>query len=797
MANSEDVIVPADLEDDVAGWCCSCCSGTPSARRSPLVPTAVATSLDIALSSFSLALVTRTFYSMMSTPNFSEASHNLLAASIRRRWRRLARSHVSALCVKQERIVSRKDVLNAVACFPKLTYLHLSDGSVETLDDYFLAQLASSCPHLTAFHVGESIAQDRDPHWRETGERQLTEAGLDDFFRHCTGLELSLCCFRGNDTLPASLFKLPHLRVLLLNTAVILQHPELKSLTSLTALSIETSNVDFQQLSSLLHLTRLTKLSLPRNVRVTREGLQAFTFLLLPSLESLKVGFNEAQFHAIFSSTLPCLRLKRLHLTHCNEQRRLPDNIGEALPSLEDLTFTFCESLTNLTEDFTASTCLTSLTISRSSMVKLPRDFGSLSALKTLVLHSLPLYGLPASFCQLSSLETLFLIDCKHLDCLPEGFGCLISLKYLSLVDFPQLELPKDIGELINLHTRSANRPLPPSFTQLVSLIRLELDNCLIAELPEGLNQLRNLQQLYVQSCPSLKKLLEFVTGLISLRILSIDKCSGLRTVPMSLDSLTRLKQLELTGCEQLKESPKFLPLTLEVLSLGNYEKPTALPDMSGLTNLRKLCLRTIEAGCWLPISNGLSSLEDLSLIMADNAEELLISLAGPSRLRTLNIGSARNLRRLPDLSPLQDLRQLGIDMAEQLTELPATITSLQHLTSIDIYAPKLTYLPEGIGALSRLRKLSLTNCFSITCLPPSLSQLSCLHYLKLNNVFISSLPENFGQLTRLKDLCLHGCMKLEALPEDLAELKLLGCLDTEGCYKLYGPMQLEMEEDW
>ncbi|CAI6002442.1 unnamed protein product [Closterium sp. NIES-65] len=659
----------------------------------------------------------------MSTPNFSEASHNLLAASIRRRWRRLARSHVSALCVKQERIVSRKDVLNAVACFPKLTYLHLSDGSVETLDDYFLAQLASSCPHLTAFHVGESIAQDRDPHWRETGERQLTEAGLDDFFRHCTGLELSLCCFRGNDTLPASLFKLPHLRVLLLNTAVILQHPELKSLTSLTALSIETSNVDFQQLSSLLHLTRLTKLSLPRNVRVTREGLQAFTFLLLPSLESLKVGFNEAQFHAIFSSTLP--------------------------------------------------------------------------SLKTLVLHSLPLYGLPASFCQLSSLETLFLIDCKHLDCLPEGFGCLISLKYLSLVDFPQLELPKDIGELINLHTRSANRPLPPSFTQLASLIRLELDNCLIAELPEGLNQLRNLQQLYVQSCPSLKKLLEFVTGLISLRILSIDKCSGLRTVPMSLDSLTRLKQLELTGCEQLKESPKFLPLTLEVLSLGNYEKPTALPDMSGLTNLRKLCLRTIEAGCWLPISNGLSSLEDLSLIMADNAEELLISLAGPSRLRTLNIGSARNLRRLPDLSPLQDLRQLGIDMAEQLTELPATITSLQHLTSIDIYAPKLTYLPEGIGALSRLRKLSLTNCFSITCLPPSLSQLSCLHYLKLNNVFISSLPENFGQLTRLKDLCLHGCMKLEALPEDLAELKLLGCLDTEGCYKLYGPMQLEMEEDW
>ncbi|CAI5990465.1 unnamed protein product [Closterium sp. NIES-65] len=109
MANSEDVIVPADLEDDVAGsasalrvspWCAPwlwsavkvvllvllwhtfstalsllkshlCChSWLPASPISwrdyfvRVVPTAVATSLDIALSSFSLALVTRTFYSM-------------------------------------------------------------------------------------------------------------------------------------------------------------------------------------------------------------------------------------------------------------------------------------------------------------------------------------------------------------------------------------------------------------------------------------------------------------------------------------------------------------------------------------------------------------------------------------------------------------------------------------------------------------------------------------------------------------------------------------------------------------
>ncbi|CAI5990568.1 unnamed protein product, partial [Closterium sp. NIES-65] len=134
MANSEDVIVPADLEDDVAGsasalrvspWCAPWLWSAVKVvllvllwhtfstalslynkvligakhRRLPapllmttvhffvqgaiaslllplvtaiswrdyfvrVVPTAVATSLDITLSSFSLALVTRTFYSM-------------------------------------------------------------------------------------------------------------------------------------------------------------------------------------------------------------------------------------------------------------------------------------------------------------------------------------------------------------------------------------------------------------------------------------------------------------------------------------------------------------------------------------------------------------------------------------------------------------------------------------------------------------------------------------------------------------------------------------------------------------
>ncbi|CAI7842321.1 unnamed protein product [Closterium sp. NIES-53] len=448
------------------------------------------------------------------TPPASDAAHNLFIASICRRWWRLAQRHVSSLLVKEDRVVSRRDVLNAVACFPNPTRLHLSDGSVETLDDAFLADFTASCPGLRSLHVGKlMMAADDAQHGRR--DRFITESGLDYFFRRCPQLEqLSLYCLEESQNPPASFFQLQHLSILVLTNTWIFNSPNLSRLSSLTAVSIEASSLHYDQLSSLLQLTSLIRLSLTDDIRLVSTDPPAFSLAQLPSLESL--------------------------------------NIGEVLPCLQELSISG-QSFRDLTDHFTSLTCLESLTISSCPLFTLPENFGNLPALKALVLQELPLCHLPASFTRLASLESFCLLDCMGVEKLPAGFGNLTALQTLSLAWLMKLDLPEDLGGLTNLQifhlTKNREEQLPASFTQLASLTKLELDRCAIAELPASMAEMTNLQELRIQKCPAIKELPECVTALTSLQVLRVHECRHLSSVPRRLDSLTRLKQLELRGC--------------------------------------------------------------------------------------------------------------------------------------------------------------------------------------------------------------------------------------------------------
>ncbi|CAI7813596.1 unnamed protein product [Closterium sp. NIES-53] len=372
----------------------------------------------------------------------ADAAHSLFVASVCRRWRRLAQRHVASLLVKEDRVVSHRDVLNAVDCFPNPTHLHLADGSVETLDDAFLADLAASCPGLRALHVGKRMTEPGEGLY-ELDDYRITESGLDNLFRHCTQLEqLSLHCLQENLNPPASFFQLQHLCTLFLTTPFIIKSPNLSCLSTLTDVSIETSSsLHYDQLSNLLQLTSLTRLSLPDGIRVASPNPPAFSFTELPFLESLKFGLFRALFSVFFPLETPPYRLlKRLQLSDCSPHERLPDSIGHVLPRLTDLT-----------DEFAALTCLESLTISTCSVFSLPEICGNLPALKALVLGRLPLLHLPASFTRLASLETFFLVECEGMEELPAGFGCLTALQTLSLAWSPSLNLPEDLGSLSNL----------------------------------------------------------------------------------------------------------------------------------------------------------------------------------------------------------------------------------------------------------------------------------------------------------------------------------------------------------
>ncbi|CAI5993902.1 unnamed protein product [Closterium sp. NIES-65] len=667
----------------------------------------------------------------------ADAAHGLFIASVCRRWRRLAQRHVSSLVVKAGRVVSHRDAINAVACFPNLTHLHLEDGSVETLDDAFLADLAASCPGLRALYVGKLTIEPGEGLY-ERDDYRITESGLDNLFRLCPQLEqLSLHCLQENLNPPASFFQLQHLRTLFLTTAFILKSPDLSSLSTLTDVSIETSSssLHYDQLSNLLQLTSLTRLSLPDGIRVASADPPTFSFAELPFLESLKFGLFRAPFSVFFPLETPPYRLlKRLQLSDCSPHERLPDSIGQLLPRLQQLILLHCRSLTDLTDDFTSLTCLESLTISTCSVFFLPANFGNLPALKALVLRRLPLLHLPASFTRLASLETFFLIECEGMEELPAGFGCLTTLRTLSLAWSPTLDLPEDLGNLSSLQTfylnKNSQAQLPLSFTQLVSLTRLELDQCAIADLPEGMAEMTNLQELYIQNCPALNELPELVSALVSLEVLRIEECHVLSSVPRRLDSLTRLTQLELRECWMLNQAPEALPLSLQVLSYENNQQGGSLPDVSALTALKELCLGTVGAACVETICARLSGVTHLQLVLAEEAGEALPALTRLPCLRTLTLKEIRSVNDLvgSDGWGLLELWQLNlITWREEFTELPAAITALHHLTSVQILAPKLSSLPDAIGSFPRLRKFNLSHCSTLTRLPASLTQLSCL----------------------------------------------------------------------
>ncbi|CAI7871589.1 unnamed protein product [Closterium sp. NIES-53] len=606
-------------------------------------------------------------------PPSADAHRVLLVAAVCRRWRGLTQRCVSALLVRDNLVVSRQALASAVAALPNLTHLHLCDGSVETLDDAFLAHLASSAPNLAILHVGSRITPvDCEGIYAcecEEDAQPITNAGLDIFFQQSTQLEqLSLYCLDRCVNFPASFFQLPHLHTLALTHASPLETPEFASLTSLTSLHIASKNIPLERVANIARLSRIT------------------TF----SVSDETVAFD-------------------------------PDSLGCAdfdMAQLEILKSSSFASLT-LLESLTLSECY--LRHENLASYDLPEDIGCLLALKTLVLRRLPLVALPNSLCHLPSLETFLLIECTttpHLLQLPEAICDLTSLQTLAIMRMPRVRLPENIGELSRLHTLYLNgqtqQPrLPLSFTQLTSLTRLELAMCTIQELPEDLGNLTNLQELHIRSCPRIQRLPESLTSLSSLEALTVDDCLKLVSIPRRLDSLRRLKWLELTGCRDQTEPPTCLPPSLEVLSLGNSYHVADLPDVSLLPLLRKLSLKLVGGGESMAVGSSLARVKQLELALQEEAVELPFSLALLPQLHTLVMWNAGKMLRLPsDMGwAVPQLRVLQIHCARELKE-----------------------LPDSIGAASRLRQLHLFDCPALHHLPASLTHLSCLHELHVEN---------------------------------------------------------------
>ncbi|CAI5478633.1 unnamed protein product [Closterium sp. Yama58-4] len=498
----------------------------------------------------------------------------------------------------------------------------------------------------------------------------VTEAGLDRFLRRCTQLQhLSLYCLHRYCKLPDSLSLLTNLRTLALTEPSPLEAPGFTRLTSLTALSVDMiPQPEGLNFASLTHLPAFTTLALFNYawLKLQVAGSQPFSFAQLPWLKAgVEFDAFSPRFESMFPPGVSFSRLERLLLkgSSVSEVARLPDDIGQRLPRLRHLSLWGWNNVPELPDEFASLSCLRDLTIFSCDIVSLPENFGELLALKVLTLNSLPITSLPDSFYLLTSLETLSLSYCNEIFELPARFGFLTALNSLFILNSPNLKLPDDISSLTNLHTfrlreNSPQQLLPSSFTQLSSLTRLELTQCVLEELPEDLGKLRNLRELTIQSCSKIQKLPDSLSDLVNLSALKAMDCDSLTSIPSSLSNLRRLKILALAKVPQLEQVCTSLPSSLEILSIGSFQRLTPLLELPSLPRLRKLTLTSVGLMRGLAESMTLPSLEHLELTLAGEAEDLPLPLELLSNLRSLTIHSTGCMERLPEGFGLA-LRQL------------------------------------------------------------------------------------------------------------------------------------------
>ncbi|CAI5994632.1 unnamed protein product [Closterium sp. NIES-65] len=586
-------------------------------------------------------------------PSVAGVAQNLLISSICRRWRRLAKRHVTTLLVKEDLLVSREDLSAAVACFPNLIHLHISDNSVEPLNDAFLAHLASSCPKLTRLH--------------------------NPGFTNLTSLTTLYITFSINHRHLSTLFHLPRLAHLFnLGPHPTLQPADAGIMTlpsCLKSLNFHRSCPGFNTIfPSASPFTGLEELLITHCSEL--ESLPDHIDDLLPCLRKLTIRAC-IDFAHLPESFVSLSRLETLIISHSGPFI-LPSNFGH-LHALKVLVLESLSSLTELPPSFSYLTSLEKLSIlhcyhirqfsagfSRLTALKvldlslglaLPEDVGGLASLKALRLNGTPL---PTSFTDFCSLTILELNGCSLSDA--EALGELSSLQELKIID-------------------SVIRTLPTSLMHLLRLQSLEVTGCrTLSEVPFRLDTLVGLKRLELTECeqlsitpagfpPSLEALClgPFMEGayhfvdiseLSQLRVLKLNRV-GVICGPAVSSMLSGLEQLEMHlegGSRELPVPLTFLPRLRSLL----IEAPgfCSLPESmaASLPQLLQLELRS-----WTPENLPGSILELSSLtslrVQAPHLVSLPQGMSRLSRLRKLELIDCNALQHLPNF--LKQLHQL------------------------------------------------------------------------------------------------------------------------------------------
>ncbi|XP_044512269.1 disease resistance-like protein DSC1 [Mangifera indica] len=246
-----------------------------------------------------------------------------------------------------------------------------------------------------------------------------------------------------------------------------------------------------------------------------------------------------------------------------------------------------------------------------------------------------------------------------------------------------------------------------PSNIHFKSLVTLDLASCInITEFPQISGNLRDLEL----GGTSIEEVPSSIACLTELCLLSLTRCSKLKSISTSICKLKSLQKLSLSMCAKLESFPEILEKMecLEFLWLNGATEIKELP--SSIENL-----------------NGLQVLE---LADCKNLETIPSSIKKLTSLAILDLSGCTKLGKLPELSALCSLKDLDLSFCN-LTKIPEEICCISSLDTLTLDGNNFESLPSRIKQLSRLTFLSLNNCSmlkSVPELPSCLRELNALH---------------------------------------------------------------------
>ncbi|XP_057836022.2 disease resistance protein RPV1 isoform X2 [Cryptomeria japonica] len=377
------------------------------------------------------------------------------------------------------------------------------------------------------------------------------------------------------------------------------------------------------------------------------------SWLSLRKLRYLKL-YDAVNLRELWSDTdNPPEQLRELLIEDAYILKRVPTSIGR-LKEVKRIDLCFCKSIKNLPEEFCLLSSLEWLQLINCEMLSsLPSRFGDLTNLRHINLHYCKrLQSLPVSFKQLRRLQYLNLCLCEQLRFRLDMLENMQKLEYLDFsfcrnlvelpnritdqvylrelhVDYTSLrEVPDTIGQLQKLETLEIGsnflKSLPSSIGNLTSLSVLAINGNLVTSFPPSLENLSSLTELYLHGPAMFNSVPEFLERLNMLKKIDIrrtdvsrislpeDCCPSLETLILSFNN-------DLTCIESL-------PRSLQTIELVLCERLKNIKGITGLINLRSLCISDCTDLDEPSSFVDLHSIKDISIIRCDKFLKALTS---------------------------------------------------------------------------------------------------------------------------------------------------------------------------